>query len=59
MELTKKETEALRGLFWNLQEAQGALQQELEEIARAHGADLLKETWVNTPDWCFLRKVIR
>jgi hypothetical protein len=48
--LTKSEMEKLRVLYWAFQEAQGALQAATNEIASAHGIDVMKERWTLTPD---------
>jgi hypothetical protein len=57
MELTKKETETLRALFWAFQEAQGALNRALNETALAHGANLETERWNASSDFKRLEKI--
>ena len=57
VELTQKETERLRTLYWKLQEAQGNLNDALNEVAVAHKVPIEKEQWNTTPDFKRLVKV--
>lgn len=45
MDLTKKETETLRALYWALQEAQGALNKTLNDTALAHNLNIEKKQY--------------
>lgn len=56
-ELTPKETDRLRSLYWKLHEAQGSLNEALNEIAVAHKIDIEKEQWNATPDFKALMRV--
>jgi hypothetical protein len=51
MDLTKKETETSRALYWSLQEAQGSLNKALNETALAHGLNVEKERWKVSNDF--------
>ena len=56
-ELTPKETDRLRSLYWKLQEAQGSLNEALNEVAVAHKIDIEKEQWNTTVDFKWLVRV--
>ena len=56
-ELTPKETDRLRSLYWKLQEAQGELNNALNETALSHKLDIEREQWNVSQDFKFLVRI--
>lgn len=56
-DLTLKETEKLRALYWKLKDAQGELNRALNDTAIVHGCDIKKEQWNVTDDFKRLQRV--
>lgn len=56
--LSEEETSQLRALYWNLQEAQNALQMLVNEVGGKRGLEI-GPGWAVTQDFRFIQKVER